>query len=149
MRYLIVWIYILVIKWIENLVKKLIHCCHGVDNMVHGFGTLRPVTGLSACVSNDFYIRIILYHPLLSSSELIFGEIYANLANSEIIIHRNWKILLQRYPKQRQKFFAYNFCLHNHIEMVFQDNPTSIFHLNYDASHFFCCYDVIQHWLIL
>ena len=57
--------------------------------MVHGFGTLRPVTGLSACVSNDFYIRIILYHPLLSSSELIFGEIYANLANSEIIIHRN------------------------------------------------------------
>ena len=129
-RYFIVCIYVLTIKWMENLVKKLIHHCHAVDNMGYGFGTLRPVPGLSICVTSDFYIRIFTYYPLLSTSELIFGVIYANMANSEIIIHRNWKILLQRYPEKWQSYFEYNFCLHYHNEMAFQDYPTLIFCLN-------------------
>ena len=51
-------------------------------------------------------------------------------AQLRIIIRKNLKFLFQRYPKQRQWGFEYNFCLHYHNDMAFQDYPSSIFCLN-------------------
>ena len=73
------------------------------------FCTLWLVTGLSTGVASYFFIRIIICQLLLSTSELIFDQIYPILDISRIIIHRNCKTLLQRYPKQWQRSFEYNF----------------------------------------
>ena len=57
---------------------------HSVDNVEHGFWTLRHVPGLSICLA------IFTYDPLLSISELIFGQIYANMPNSESLSAKIW-----------------------------------------------------------